>query len=179
MAHKKEGWKNKPRFTNCCSEKEPIFQFEYFSALNWREAKKLIGKMVEFSDGGDDWNLGVLTRLDSDKDETYRFVSDDDTGWIYCRTCLKTFETSHPTITIDGVELPRPEMKVPKNRVMYWIWKPGKITEIQSTNGLFDKELVADGRVHLTKDRAQAWADWWQVNVVINKCREEKQNACI
>jgi hypothetical protein len=151
--------------------KESPFTPEYFSGLNWRDAKKLVGKVVECSDNAEDWIVGKLTSLDCNKKNRFRVDKED--CWAFIKTCPVTYV--HPTITIaGGWKLPMPEVKTPRHGATVWIvtpFHPDGYTE--SVWQGFGGEQIAlkKGYVHLTDDRAQEWADWWRDTVVaaVNK----------
>ena len=141
------------------------FKPEYFSGLNWRDAEKLVGKKVEFSNDPDyeGWTSpAVLEKIDPGSGPRFKRINDFHAEYI--RTCPET--CTHPTITIGGVELPRPELEAPKHHTETWFWKPGSINSFNWVNDSFDNKQLKAMRVHLTKDRAQAWADWWDEAVV-------------
>jgi len=151
--------------------KEPAFQPEYFSGLNWQEAEKLVGKVVEFSDGGEYWCGPYLLKKLNEKSQVrfcaYRNNSRAD--YTYIRTTTETYKDAHPTITIGGVELPRPEVGAPEYNKPYFTFdcnEKHKIFNQIWCNDMYDKRWLNHGIVHLTEDRAQAWADWWEDIVV-------------
>lgn len=72
----------------------------------------------------------------------------------------------HPTITIAGVELPMPEVEAPEYGTRHWVWKPQSINTYIWMNVFIDKKHLNYGLVHLTEDRAQAWASWWRNTVM-------------
>jgi len=149
--------------------KKEDLKIEYFSGLNWREAEKLIGKVVEFSDEGTVWSRAKKLRHVASK-EVRKFYNCDE-AWVYIRTCHETYK--HPTITIGGIELPKPEAEAPEKGTDFWIWAPDEIEEIEELTWCgdpSDEKILASGIVHLTQDRAQAWADWWE-NTVIKRLR--------
>lgn len=143
--------------------KEPPFTPEYFSGLNWREAEKLIGKVVEFSNTGNYWTERTLVRLLGGIDNVYKFVSKDDLKSIYIRTTPDTHK--HPTITIGRVELPRPETTPLVIGQEYFYFDPANTsmcTRSVWSDGFVDHLRLNNKCIHLTESRAQAWADWWQ-----------------
>ena len=150
--------------------KKPPFQPEYFSGLNWRDALPLVGKLVEYSNDPDDdgWQKGTLDDVDNDSGRRF---SCDGTYWEYIRTTPET--NAHPTVTltVNGKEwvLPRPEVGAPKHGKVVWIITPF------CPDGYFESEwagygseqvALKKGYIHLTKDRAKAWADFWKNGIM-------------
>jgi hypothetical protein len=162
--------------------KEPPFEPEYFSGLNWRDAEKLVGKLVEFSDNGEKWTLPkTLIELRDHNALSYhqvisRFAHDLE-WYYYIRTCPETY--AHPTINIGGVELPRPEVDAPKKGTEYFYLG----SMMRPCRGLWhntpqERMELEKGLIHLAEDRVQAWADWWE-NTVMAAVRggcDENQN---
>jgi len=156
---------SEPGWLGCCQyrRKEPPFDCEYFSGLNWREAEKYVGKMMEFSDDPDcdGWIKGKLISLDYR--EGLRFESESE-SYEYCRTCLETFQ--HPTIpvTVHGktYELPKPETEAPKKGTIYWSWFPHVIRKCLWHNTPPENIELKAGMIHLTEARAQAWVNFWR-----------------
>jgi hypothetical protein len=148
--------------------KEPPFEPEYFSGLNWRDAEKLVGKLVEFSDNGEKWTLPkTLIELRDHNALSYhqvisRFAHDLE-WYYYVRTCPETYV--HPTITIGGVELPRPEVEEPEEGQTVWLLGIDGVIRSITWTGL-EVIWLAAGRIHLTEARAQAWASWWENTVM-------------
>jgi hypothetical protein len=163
----------------CPTGKHPDreFQPEYFSGLNWREAEKLVGKVVEFSFDGDIWSRGRLNGIVQRDFATYRYKKQSGVYYIYIRTTPKN--DAHPTIAIGGVKLPRPEVEAPEFGTVYWYRDP--YNSVQATRWYSDCGDLArlnTGELHLTEARAQAWADWWE-NTVMAAVRggcDENQN---
>ena len=145
--------------------KQATFVLKYFSGLNWRDAEHLIGKTVECSNCPDmGWKLGVLKMISPIGENFAIDISGHPNFYIYIRTCEETFK--HPTINIGGVELPMPETVAPVFGTLYWR-SPTAICH--EWNGfVLDNHSLISGQVHLTKKRAEAWADWWQ-SMVIDK----------
>ena len=149
---------------------------EYYSGLNWRVAEHLIGKPVECTNNPDSgWHVGTLKEVSKNNEVISHFgvvISDGHFDFvIYIRTCEETFK--HPTINIGGVELPKPETVAPSYGEYYWISLEHcdncEIRYQQCWSGEDnDISFLKGGRVHLTKERAQAWADWWK-SMVIDK----------
>jgi hypothetical protein len=139
---------------------------EYFSGLNWLEAEKYVGKVMEFSTYGEVWCGPYL--LDSLKIEPAtieRFKSGGESISVYpfCRTCPETFQDPHPTIriTVSGdYDLPKPETEKLKIGDRYYLWRPEGI-EIHEYEKV-DWDYLESGCVHLTEARAKAWANWWR-----------------
>jgi hypothetical protein len=145
------------------------FQPEYFSGLNWREAEKYVGKMMEFSDSGNKWVTATLSKIITERDEVFRYVSKVEFRATYCRTCPETFADPHPTIriTVNGkdFDLPKPETEEPSKYTKYWVFDPAMEDYTPATqweDWKSDHQLLQQHCIHLTEDRAQAWADFWQ-----------------
>ena len=139
-------------------EKEKA-QSEYFSALNWRDAGNLINEKVEFSNDPDiqGWRKGTLIDICT--------ITPNFKGNVYYEY-IRTIPYAHPTITIGGVELPKPETEAPAKGTKYWLWSPDRITSYTWDGSDIDMILLKAGRIHLTEDRAKAWADWWDETVI-------------
>lgn len=154
-----------PEFNSYCEyrRKEPLFEPQYYSGLNWRDAEHLIGKMVEFSFTGDSWAKGTLSEVVRKKHEQFRYKEKDNTRAIYIRTCPETH--AHPTITltVNGREwvLPKPETEAPERGIDYWIVDTCETDIYKWQDGEVDREWLEAGIVHLTGSCAQAWADFW------------------
>jgi len=145
--------------------KEPSFTPEYFSGLNWREAEKYVGKEMEFSDEPDNgWSKYKLLSLAYHSN--LKFDSDDGEGYEYCRTCPETFAHSTIRITVNGkdYDLPKPETKAPKVGTFYYTFSRIEcpLSPLRWGGSEWDELQLEAGIVHLTEDRAQAWADWWK-----------------
>jgi hypothetical protein len=148
------------------------FRSEYFSGLNWWEAEKYVGKMMEFSDSGNKWVTATLSKIITERDEIFRYVSKAGFRATYCRTCPETFQDPHPTIriTVNGkdYDLPKPETEVLKEGTKYWSIDPLEFDCISMDHWAnhehdkCDKARLKNGFVHLTKDRAKVWADFWK-----------------
>jgi hypothetical protein len=173
MSKEKGVWKMNEKKCRDCR-----FQVEYFSGLSWRDAP--IDKKLEYSDNGEDWSYGgqtLATATEPSDDNNYRpFTSSSGLKWYFCRTCPETYRDNHPTITIGGVELPRPEGKAPAEGTAYYCFDPaytGRFTR-QVWKGLYIDHLRLNNRcVHLTESRAKEWADWWR-DCIIAKIKEAK-----
>ena len=143
---------------------------EYYSGLNWHDAEHLIGKTVECTNNPDTgWSRGILVLPETVSDTPYKFAVKKQAGLlkrIYIRTCEETFK--HPTINIGGVELPMPETVAPNAGDQYWVCpsscEPSYI--LFWNNDDDDIAALRECRVHLTKENAQAWADWWKKEVL-------------
>ena len=158
--------------------KQTAFVPEYYSGLNYREAKHLIGKTVEYTNNADSgWYVGTLKQV-SKNEVIAHFGVLSDGGFdffVYIRTCEETFK--HQTINIGGVELPKPETVAPTHGTVYWMFGFGAPVTAQS-GSLYDmgvwpkdiskveKEALKNGAIHITEDRAKAWADWWKTAVI-------------
>ena len=143
---------------------------EYYSGLNWKEAEHLIGKTVECSNNPDyGWEVGLLRRIvpiDKKFDVSMNF-------YTYIRTCEETVQ--HPTINIGGIELPKPETVAPEPGTVYWVFgttataKDGSLYDSDvwpKYISKWEKESLKNGAIHLTEERAQAWAYWWKTAVI-------------
>jgi hypothetical protein len=147
--------------------KEPPFQPEYFSGLNWREAEKLVGKVVETSRDGEHWGDEKILK-DFSHTTNDKFKDINDYVYTYIRTCQKTYqELFHPTIkiTVNGkdYELPKPERKAPHEAKQYWYRNAEN--QIQCTTWaitLLDIDRLNAGNIHLTEARCKAWDDFWR-----------------
>ncbi len=90
---------------------------EYYSALNYKDAVHLIGKVVDGCDDGETWcSGGVLERLDYDKGAKYRFEGDNG-DWEYIRTCKETFAPAIPEIHPDLI--PALKKSIQQWQIMY------------------------------------------------------------
>lgn len=146
------------------AHEEPIFQPEYFSGLNWKDTENLVGKVVEYSKDGGYWQgPGTLIKVSTVVGDYQRFLSNL-CWWAYIRTCPETY--AHPTITIGGVKLPRPEVEEPQNGDHVWIWAHSKIAGCIWDGTDQMTTLLINGLIHLAEARAQAWADWWENTVM-------------
>jgi hypothetical protein len=156
--------------------KQPTFMPEYYSGLNWRDAEHLVGKTVECTNNPDyEWEVGLLRRIvpiGNNFDVSMHF-------YTYIRTCEET--VPHPTINIGGGELPKPETVAPAPGAVYWMFgfgapvtaKDGSLYDMgvwPKDISKVEKEALKNGAIHLTEDRAQAWADWWK-SMVIDKMK--------
>jgi hypothetical protein len=148
--------------------KEIPFRPEYFSGLNWQEAERFVGKIMEFSDNAVYWDSkAILWELS--QGAARRFRSKDGIYFVYCRTCPDTFVDSHPTIriTVNGrdFDLPRPETEAPRDGTKYWAVAPMEPRGIEVSIWLdeaYDNNRLKYQAIHLTEARAQAWADFWK-----------------
>jgi hypothetical protein len=149
--------------------KKPPLRPEYFSGLNWREAEKYVGKLMEFSDSGNKWVTATLSKIITERDEIFRYASNAGFRATYCRTCPETFQDPHPTIriTVSGkdYDLPKPEKEAPEYNTLFYVFCPGAKdmfleTVWRGTDS--DHRRLRQGSVFLTEDRAQAWTNWWK-----------------
>jgi len=148
--------------------KEDSFQPEYFSGLNWREAERFVGKVMEFSDNNTKWYISILKHIKSEETIVHRFLSKKG-GWIYCRTCPETFIDPHPTIkiTFNGKDyhLPKPETERLEIGTYFWAFDSSEAGLIYDNyyNGetTLSNSYINNKCVHLTEARAKAWADFW------------------
>jgi hypothetical protein len=149
--------------------KDPPFQPKYFSGLNWQDAKKLVGRPIEFSNdpGYEGWETGILESLDYNQGHRFKILH----RWFYeyTRTCPDTFQDSHPTIriTVNGknFDLPRPETEAPECGTRVYIFAPEiprGYFEIDWYPDEMNTYRIAAGVAHFEENRAQAWADWWK-----------------
>jgi len=91
---------------------EKTFEPENFSGLNWREAKKFIGRTVGFSDNPDDgWRKDILLNVEKQKNH---FQTASELHFDYIRTYPETYK--HPTIKVGDTELPKPETEAPEKK---------------------------------------------------------------
>ena len=148
---------------------------EYYSGLNCKDAKHLIGKVVEGTNyPNEDWKTVKLINITNGKQrsgvfEVYHQKGLGVTGtYEYIRTVEEILVPEHPTINICGVELPKPETVAPSNGEQYWLshagGEPGYI--LFWNNDDDDISALKECRIHLTKERAQAWADWWKKEII-------------
>lgn len=163
---------------HCIYRRKPTaFVPEYFSGLNWRVAEHLIGKTVECTNNPDcGWAVGTLKIIAHMNDTHFGMTIDNHTYFYnYIRTCEKTFQ--HPTINIGGVYLPIPETVAPDPGTVYWVFgtpataKDGSLYDSSvwpQYVSKWEKESLKNGAIHLTEERAKAWADWWK-SMVIDK----------
>jgi hypothetical protein len=156
--------------------KQTTFVPKYYSGLNWRIAEHLIGKTVEYTDSPDyGWKSGQLKITVAHKNG-YHFgvnICGQTDFYNYIRTCEETFK--HPTINICGVELPKPETVAPEPGTVYWVFR-NTATDRDGRlyySGIWSKyvskweeESLKNGAIHLTEERAKAWADWWKTTVI-------------
>ena len=152
--------------------KQSTFMPEYYSGLNWHDAEHLIGKTVECSNNPDaGWKVGKLqiaTRpgeffnvdIGNRRQDFYDY-------YTYLRTCKETHH--HPTINIGGEKLPMPESSVLDRGTKYWVFPYPAHRELfhsfHWSGAPSDIDALQAGQVHLTEDRAQAWANWWKTNI--------------
>ena len=145
--------------------KPTTFVPEYYSGLNYREAEHLIGKTVECTNHPlSGWFVGTLKDVSRNDVISHFDVTSDGVVayFVYIRTCEETFK--HPTINIGGVELPKPETEEPEKGTKYWL-NPDCI-DMYWCGYYHDRAFLKAGRVHLTEERAKAWSDWWQAEVI-------------
>ena len=156
--------------------KPTTFIPEYFSGLNCKDAKHLIGKVVEGTNyPNEDWKTVKLLNITNGKQRSgvFEVYHQKEPGVIgtyeYIRTVKEHSSQTPPTINISGIELPMPETVAPAHDTKYWTF-PGCICHIW--NG-FTREISAlhIGQVHLTEERAKAWTNWWKKEV-LSKIKE-------
>ena len=151
--------------------KQTAFIPEYYSGLNWRDAKHLIGKTVECTNNPERvWKDGILQKI---VPTGKNFYMDWGSFYTYIRTCEET--VPHPTINICGVELPMPETVYPEPGTVYWVFgtpataKDGSLYDSDiwpQYVSKWEKEALKNGVIHLTEERAKAWTDWWKKEVL-------------
>ena len=162
---------------DCIYRRKPTtFIPEYFSGLNWKDAEGLIGKIIESTDCPDGWwKIGRLTKVhDGKKGSGFFEVYDREDGtsamYEYIRTVEEILVPEHPTINIGGVELPMPETIVLARGTKYWVFPYPAHRELfhslRWSCSISDIDALQAGQVHLTEDRAKAWADWWKKEVL-------------
>lgn len=146
--------------------KQNVFVPEYYSGLNWRDAEHLIGKTVECTTNPDcGWAVGTLKIIAHMNDTHFGMTIDNHTYfYTYIRTVEEILVPEHPTINIGGTELPKPETVAPVLGTKYWV-SPA-CTEVYWYGYHHNKSELKEGRVHLTEERAKAWADWWNKEVL-------------
>ena len=88
---------------------KPIFTQEYFSALNYQEAEKYVGKVMEFCDSPhkiSSWKKEIFKEITPQNSFSifYSAVS----YYVFCRTCPETFQepvkTFSQIINLGGVK---------------------------------------------------------------------------
>ena len=146
--------------------KQSTFMPEYYSGLNWKDAEHLVGKIIEYSDfPGQGWKVGKLKKLNKIGENFVVNTKNHCAFYTYIRTVSK-----HPTINIGGVELPMPETVAPANETKYWIFPYPAHRELfhsfHWSGAPSDIDALQAGQVHLTEERAKAWADWWKKGVL-------------
>ena len=168
--HKHPNWLQKYEYRR----KESPFTPEYFSGLNWRDAEPYIMRKVDASMYGEEWRSNVLLLgLNKDPYIHNKFKTEYGNFQYICTTPQAQTQThAHPTINTGDVKLPRPEIKTPKTGTIYWRWIPKGVFRDSWKNCPIEQEWLTAGKIHLVKDRAQAWADWWE-NTVINQLKGE------
>lgn len=146
--------------------KEPPFQPEYFSGLNYLDAQHLEknNSLVECSNDGQNWCGPFKLRLITDGSHCFQVNCG---WWTYIRTVPQTY--AHPTIKITAngkdYELPKPETKLPEVGTRYWAFDPMECDCIDYEHwqdDVYDNWRLKNKTVHLTEPRAQAWADFWK-----------------
>ncbi len=145
--------------------KQTTFVPEYYSGLNWRNAEHLIGKVIEYTNHPDSgWHVGMLTSISKNNVIAhFDIIADGEVDFfVYIRTCEEAYQ--HPTINIGGVELPMPETAEPALGTKYWL-SPA-CNEMVWCGYYSNIDNLQSGRVHLTEERAKAWADWWKATVI-------------
>jgi hypothetical protein len=150
--------------------KEHTFTPECFTGLDREKAVQYCGRKVGYSYDGLRWENGVLKLVD-EAGTPFSIISTNTRSnfWVnYIKTIPETYV--HPTITIEvnGKEykLPRPEVEAPEYGTRHWVWKPQSINTYIWMNVFIDKKHLNYGLVHLTEDRAQAWASWWRNDIM-------------
>ncbi len=151
--------------------KQSTFMPEYYSGLNCLNAQHLIGKIVEGTNyPNEEWKTVKLINITNGKQrsgvfEVYHQKESGVTGtYEYIRTVEEISVPEHSTINIGGVELPKPETEEPEKGTKYWL-NPDCI-DMYWCGYYHDRAFLKAGRVHLTKERAKAWSDWWKKEVI-------------
>ena len=89
----------------------------------------------------------------------------------------KQYRTQLSTINIGWVELPKPETVAPAPGTVYWMFgfgapvtaKDGSLYDMgvwPKDISKVEKEALRNGAIHITEERAKAWADWWKATVI-------------
>lgn len=151
--------------------KQIEFVPEYYSGLNCKDAEHLIGKVVEGTNyPNEDWKTVKLINITNGKQRSgvFEVYHQKEPGVIgtyeYIRTVEEILVPEHPTINIGGTELPKPETVAPAVGTKYWV--SPTCAEMYWHEYYYNMSALNSGRVHLTKERAQAWADWWKTTVI-------------
>jgi hypothetical protein len=127
-----------------------------------RFAIPLKAEIVEFSSSND----GVRLLLHETNNPNY--PKGCSTVWVHEAQLRKIDSLAHPTITIGGVELPRPEVEAPEYGTAVYIFAPEvpkKYFSISWHSDEMNDSRIKDGVVHLTEDRVKEWGSWWQNTV--------------
>ena len=157
--------------------KPTAFIPESYSGLNCKDAEHLIGKVVEGTNyPNEDWKTVKLINITNGKQrsgvfEVYHQKEPGVTGtYEYIRTVEEILVPEHPTINIGGTELPMPEPFALAHGTKYWIFPyPAHRELFRSLHwscSSSDIDALQAGQVHLTEERAKAWADWWKKEVL-------------
>ena len=157
--------------------KPTTFNPKSYSGLNCKDAEHLIGKVVEGTNyPNEDWKTVKLVNITNGKQrsgvfEVYHQKEPGVTGtYEYIRTVEEILVPEHPTINIGGVELPMPETIVLARGTKYWVFPYPAHRELfhslRWSCSISDIDALQAGQVHLTEDRAKAWADWWKKEVL-------------
>jgi hypothetical protein len=125
-----------------------------------RFAIPLKAEIVEFSSSND----GVRLLLHETNNPNY--PKGCSTVWVHEAQLRKIDSLAHPTITIGGVKLPRPEHIEPFAGTHYFSVDNGNVVKRVWSACPYDMEKLMAGNVHRTESRAQEWADWWQKTVI-------------
>ena len=162
----------------CIYRRKPTtFNIEYYSGLNCKDAEHLIGKVVEGTNyPNEDWKTVKLINITNGKQrsgvfEVYHQKEPGVTGtYEYIRTVEEILVPEHPTINIGGTELPMPEPFALAHGTKYWVFPyPAHRELFRSLHWSYsrsDIDALQAGQVHLTEERAKAWADWWKKGVL-------------
>ena len=161
----------------CIYRRKPnSFTPKGYSGLNWSDAEHLIGKTVEYTNHPDSgWHVGTLKNVSRNNVIAhFEIISDGSVDYfIYIRT--REEAVTPPTINIGGVELPMPETVAPEPGTVYWVFgtpataKDGSLYDSDvwpQHVSKWEKESLKNGSIHLTGERAKAWADWWKKEVI-------------
>jgi hypothetical protein len=146
--------------------KELPFKPEYFSGLNFKDAKKYIGCHMYASNNGQEWIPGGILKDLNFESCAHKKFQVNNKYYNYISTCSETFKKSHPTIkiTVNGKDynLPKPEVEEPQYDTICWVITQTGVYSIIWKGTCADTEKLRIGIIHLTRIRAQAWVDWWR-----------------
>lgn len=156
--------------------KEPPFKPEEFSGLNYRDAEPLVGRAVEGSCGGDNWEPTILLELNTNPCVHPKFNTEKG-SYYYIKTTPQTCVHPNITLTVNGIEckLPMPEMEAPKLGTKFFYLNTYNIVCCDYWhNNSCEQDWLRLCKIHLTLPRAQAWASWKE-NVIMAAVRGDKK----